>query len=92
MARGELAPALLASTLMLGLEQLGGEPAYRVYPREVDDVLVHRRAAAAGARLLPGRPHARGVAAADAQLGAAAGQLDRGRLANPTCGSSEDDG
>jgi len=74
----------------VGLEQLGGEPAYPVHPFEVGHVLVHGRAAAGGARLLRGRAYAHRVAADDAQLGPTAGQLDLVRLAEPARGAGED--
>ena len=74
----------------VGLEQLGGEPAYLVDPRQVGHVSVHGRAAAGSARLLRGRPHTRRVAADDAQLGPAAGELDGGGVANPARGTGED--
>ena len=75
----------------VGVEELAGKTANLVHPLQVGHVLVHRRAATGAPRHLRGRPYARRVTADDAELGAADGELDGGRVPDPARGAREDD-
>ena len=77
--------------LLVALAQLAGQRAHLGHQRQVGDVLVDRRRRRAASRLARDCRDALRLAADERELGARAGELDRGGLADPARGSGEHD-
>ena len=93
LARGEQRPGVVREHVDLPVApaHLLGERAHLGHQHQVGDVLVDRRAAAGRAGLHRDRLHALGVATDERELGAVAGELDRGGAADAAGGAGEQD-